>query len=40
MGDVVGHATDPFTGDRLVMVLWLGATKPAAYHEDELAVVD
>ncbi|MFB6640263.1 hypothetical protein ACFCYF_23740 [Streptomyces chartreusis] len=40
MSDVVGHATDPFTGDRLVMVLWPGATEPAAYREDELAVVD
>lgn len=39
-GEATGHATDPITGDRLVMVQWTGAPKALPYREDELAIVD
>ncbi|EST26992.1 hypothetical protein [Streptomyces roseochromogenus] len=39
-GQVTGHATDPFTGQRQVMVLWPGAAKPLPYDPDELALAD
>ncbi|MGF0177295.1 hypothetical protein ACQF36_44660 [Streptomyces sp. Marseille-Q5077] len=39
-GQVTGHATDPFTGKRQVMVLWPGALKSLPYDPDELTLVD
>lgn len=39
-GEVRGHATDPISGRRLVMVQWPGAPKPLPYEPDELAIVN
>ncbi|PCG85441.1 hypothetical protein CIB93_13885 [Streptomyces sp. WZ.A104] len=39
-GTVLGGATDPFTGDRLVMVLWDGVGQPRAHKHAELVIVD
>ncbi|MEN8656302.1 hypothetical protein ABCR94_38460 [Streptomyces sp. 21So2-11] len=39
-GQVVNHATDPMTGERLNMVRWDGAPKALPYYDDELAIVD
>ncbi|MFI6469900.1 hypothetical protein ACIBL5_06495 [Streptomyces sp. NPDC050516] len=39
-GEVTSHATDPFTGERLNLVLWDGMPKPIAYHDDELTTAD
>ncbi|MFI6089573.1 hypothetical protein [Streptomyces sp. NPDC051218] len=39
-GEVRGHATDPLSGKRLVMVQWPGAPKPLPYEPDELAIID
>lgn len=39
-GEVTGHATDPTTGDRLVMVRWPCTPKSVPYREDELVTVD
>ncbi|MFJ4010356.1 hypothetical protein [Streptomyces sp. NPDC090026] len=39
-GTVQGGATDPFTGDRLAMVLWGGVGQPRAHKPAELAIVD
>ncbi len=39
-GTVLGAATDPFTGDPLVMVLWSGTRRPRAHKPSELAIAD
>ncbi|MET9964819.1 hypothetical protein ABZZ80_02525 [Streptomyces sp. NPDC006356] len=39
-GEVTGNATDPITGDRLVMVQWPGAPKALPYREHELVIAD
>ncbi|MEU0166860.1 hypothetical protein ABZ214_15540 [Streptomyces iakyrus] len=39
-GQVTGHATDPFTGNRQVMVRWPGAVKALAYDPEELIRVE
>ncbi|MEU9778700.1 hypothetical protein [Streptomyces sp. NPDC047968] len=39
-GTVQGGATDPFTGDELVMVLWDGVGHPRAHRPSELVIMD
>ncbi|MFD8985973.1 hypothetical protein [Streptomyces sp. NPDC059564] len=39
-GEVSGHGTCPFTGERLVAVRWPGWPKPRFYHLSEIVEVD
>ncbi|GHI41093.1 hypothetical protein [Streptomyces violascens] len=40
LGVVTSHATDPFTGEKLNMVLWDGMHKSIPYHDDELTIAN
>lgn len=40
LGEVSGHATDPFTGERLVAVTWSGLSKPQFYDLGDVIEVD
>ncbi|MFG2975903.1 hypothetical protein ACGFYY_23370 [Streptomyces sp. NPDC048331] len=40
LGQVVGHATDPFTGERLVRVQWPGRARPTAHDLTEVVELD
>lgn len=39
LGEVAGHATDPFTGQRLVRVQWPNQTRPAFHLLTEVIEV-